>query len=99
LALVVAEVPLAHRCWVESDVLSLSPSLPLSAMNDIRRVERPDGKRKGLTGVACLNETSAPSARRSCNSTPSSIRPFRVREEGFLAHCRKRGWVDMSSVW
>jgi hypothetical protein len=79
--------------------LHLYPFLRVILLHDIRRVERPDGKRKGLTGVACPNETSAPSVRCSCNSTPSSIRPFRVREKGFLAHCRKRGWVDMSSVW
>jgi hypothetical protein len=57
--------------------LHLYPFLRVVPLHDICRVERPDGKRKGLTGVACLNETSAPSVRRSCNSTPSSIRPFR----------------------
>jgi hypothetical protein len=57
--------------------LHLYPFLRVIHLHDIYRVERPDGKKKGLTGVARSNETSAPSVRRSCNSTPSSIRPFR----------------------
>jgi hypothetical protein len=58
--------------------LHLYPFLRVIPLHDKCRVERLDGKRKRLTCVACPNKTSAPSVRRSCNSTPSSIRPFRV---------------------
>jgi hypothetical protein len=79
--------------------LHLCPLLRVVPLHEICRVEHLYGKRKELTGVACPDETSAPSVRRSCNSTPSSFRPFRVSENGFLAHFRKRGWVGMSSIW
>jgi hypothetical protein len=56
----------------------LYPFLRVIPLHDICRVERQDGKRKGLTGVASPNETSVPSVRRLCNSMPSSFRLFRM---------------------
>jgi hypothetical protein len=47
-------------------------------------------------GLACPNETSTTSVRRSGNSMPSSCRLFCVVEKVFLAHSRKRGWVGES---
>ena len=58
--------------------LHLYPFLRVVPLHDICRVERLDGKRKELTGVVgCPNKILAPSVRRSCNSTPSSIWLFR----------------------
>jgi hypothetical protein len=58
--------------------LHLYPLLRVVPLHEICRVEHLYGKRKELTGVACSNKTSAPSVRRSCNSTPSPFPLFRV---------------------
>jgi hypothetical protein len=46
-----------------------------------------------LTSLRSAKGMWTTSVRRSCNSMPSSMWLFRVLNEGYLAHCRKRGRI------